>query len=83
MALAYGVESRQVTGRGNWFDNERYDIRAVSRRGVPEPEDFDPVALRGFVNRVLATRFNLEIYVNQQCQHPCGPRALETTDATR
>ena len=61
----------------------RYDIRAVSRRGVPTPEDFDPVALRGFVNRVFAVRFNLEIYVNQQCQHPCGPRALEASDATR
>jgi bla regulator protein BlaR1 len=83
VALAYGVESRQVTGRGNWFDNERYDIRAVSRRSVPTPEDFDPVALRGFVNRVFAARFNLEIYVNQRCQHPCGPRALEASDATR
>ena len=83
VALAYGVESRQVTGRGNWFDHERYDIRAVSRRGVPEPGNFDPVALRGFVNRVFASRFNLEIYVNQQCQHPCGPRALEASDATR
>ncbi|HET9475503.1 MAG TPA: M56 family metallopeptidase, partial [Steroidobacteraceae bacterium] len=83
VAMAYGVESRQVTGRGSWFDHERYDIRAVSRVGVPQPEDFDPVALRGFVNRVLAARFNLEIHVNQQCQHPCGPRALEASDATR
>ena len=49
----------------------------------PRPTDFDPVALRGFVNRVLAARFDLEIYVNQQCQHPCGPRALETADAAR
>jgi len=80
VALAYGVDSRRVTGRGNWFDSERYDIRAVSHRGVPTPEDFDPVALRGFVNRVFAARFNLEIYLNQQCQHPCGPRALEATE---
>ena len=32
-----------ITGRGNWFDNERYDIRAVTRRRlVSEPERFDP-----------------------------------------
>jgi hypothetical protein len=35
------------------------------------------------VNKLLATHFNLEIYVNQECQHPCGPRALALADNTR
>jgi len=76
IALAYEVDSSQVRSRGGWLDSPRYDIRAVSRGEVREPEDFEPGALRAMVNKLLAERFDFEVHVNQQCQDPCGPRAL-------
>jgi len=75
VAMAYGVEEHQVTGGGNWLDSPRYDFRAVATRPVPEPEEFQPAALRGLVNKLLGSRFDLEIHVNQQCQAPCGREA--------
>jgi len=75
IALAYEVDSRQVKGSG-WLDSPRYDFRAALPADLREPDDFDPAALRAMVNRLLAERFDLEIHVNQQCQEPCGPRAL-------
>lgn len=78
VALAYGVRTHQVKGRGDWLDAPRFDITAALPEAVSDPEDFDPVALQALANRLLAQRFNIEIHVNRQCQHPCGPRALES-----
>ena len=64
VALAYGVRKAEVMGGGNWLDDARYDIRAVVPGTVAEPEDFDPLALRGLVNKLLASRFDLEIRVH-------------------
>jgi bla regulator protein blaR1 len=69
VAAAYGVPSWQVEGSGEWLDSPRYDIHALV--AVNEPEDFHPFALRGLVNKLLSSRFDLEIYVNQECQAPC------------
>jgi beta-lactamase regulating signal transducer with metallopeptidase domain len=70
VALSYGVHLADVTG-GTWLDSSRYDIHIQVRDGVADPENFDPVALRGVVNRLLASRFDLQIHVNQRCQEPC------------
>jgi beta-lactamase regulating signal transducer with metallopeptidase domain len=80
IALAYDVDGKVISGGGGLLDEARYDIRATVAGGVSEPEQFDPAALRAVVTRLLATKFNLELHVNHQCQYPCGPRALETTD---
>ena len=63
---------------GEWLDSPRYDIRAL----VPTSRSANPktsirFALRGLVNKLLASRFDLEIYVNQECQGPCGRTARE------
>ena len=71
VALAYGVPRTAVTG-GDWLDNSRYDIRIEVPDPVTDPEHFDPAALRGVVNKLLASRFDLQVHVNQRCQHPCG-----------
>ena len=76
IALAYGVKRWEVYG-GPWLDSPRYDILAVAQTPVSAAEDFDPEALRGLVARLLASRFDLEIHVNDRCQEPCGPRALD------
>jgi len=81
VALAYGVEGHQISGRGEWFDGDRYDIIATLHDDMRDPETFSPLALRTSVNRLLASRFNIEIRVNQQCQYPCGWRALEASDS--
>jgi uncharacterized protein (TIGR03435 family) len=77
VAVAYGVPSWQVEGSGEWLDSPRYDIRALVPVAVTEPEDLHPFALRGLVNKLLASRFDLEIYVNQECQGPCGRTARQ------
>ena len=83
IALAYGVETHVIQGGGEMLDSPRYDIRAAVDGGVTDPEEFEPLALRGAVNKLLAQRFNLELHVNQRCQDPCGPRALAMTDNRR
>jgi uncharacterized protein (TIGR03435 family) len=83
VALAYGVEPFRVTGGGIWLDDVRYDVRAIVGQGVSEPEDFEPTALRGVVTRLLGSRFDLEIHVNQQCQQPCGRDAAALAVAAR
>jgi hypothetical protein len=60
-----------VTG-GTWLDNSRYDIRIQLRDPVADPDHFDPAALRGVVNKLLGSRFDLQIHVNHRCQDPCG-----------
>src|SRR4029453_8965752 len=71
IALSYGVERWQVRGNFQWLDALRYDIRAVTRDPVSEPDELDPYALRDLTARLLAARFDLEIHVNRQCQAPC------------
>jgi beta-lactamase regulating signal transducer with metallopeptidase domain len=72
VALAYGVRPWQVEGSGDWLDTGRYDIRARVPAAVSEPDRLHPFALRGLVNKLLSSRFDLEIYVNQECQTRCG-----------
>jgi bla regulator protein BlaR1 len=76
VALVYGLRSSQIQGESWWKDSVRYDVRLTTDQPVSDPESLDPSALRGAVTRLLAERFNLEIYVNQSCQEPCGPLAL-------
>jgi hypothetical protein len=71
VALAYGVNMMDVNG-GVWLDSSRYDIHVQLRDPVADPANFDPSALRGVVNKLLASRFDLQIHVNQRCQEPCG-----------
>ena len=83
IALAYGVERWQVSGNGQWLDSLRYDIRAVTRDPVSEPEELDPYALRYLTAKLLASRFDLEIHVNRQCQAPCGRYSLPAANPTQ
>jgi bla regulator protein BlaR1 len=83
IALAYGVERWQVSGNGQWLDTLRYDIRAVTHDPVSEPDELDPFALRDLTAKLLATRFDLEIHVNRQCQSPCGRYATTAANTTQ
>jgi len=83
IALAYGVEWWRIRGNSEWLDSPRYDIRAVARDPVSEPEAFDPNALRDLTTKLLASRFDLEIHVNRQCQSPCGRYALAAANPTQ
>ena len=76
VALAYGVESRQVTGRGNWFDHERYDIRAVSRRGVPEPEELRSRRIARLRQSRIGGAFQ-----SRNLRQPAMPASLRTARA--
>lgn len=71
VAMSYGVRLVNVSG-ATWLDGARYDIRIEVPAPVADPERFDPVALRGVVNKLLASRFDLQVHVNQRCQEPCG-----------
>jgi uncharacterized protein (TIGR03435 family) len=83
IALSYGVDRWQVSGNGQWLDSLRYDIRAVTRDPVSEPEELDPYALRDLTAKLLAARFDLEIHVNRQCQSPCGRYAVTAANTTQ
>jgi beta-lactamase regulating signal transducer with metallopeptidase domain len=76
VAAAYDVRLTNVTGGGEWLDSPRYEIRAELPGKLADPDEFDPRALRVVVNKLLASRFDLEIHVNQRCQEPCGRDAL-------
>jgi hypothetical protein len=80
IALAYGVDRWEVNG-GPWLDSARYDVRAVANAPVSNPDDFQPYALRGLVAHLLASRFELEIHVNQRCQTPCGKNGLAASNS--
>jgi hypothetical protein len=76
-ALAYGVNRFFVRGKHfkhgdeeDWLIDQRYDARIDAT--VVEPGNFDTYALRHAITRELATNFGLEIYVNSDCQDPCG-----------
>jgi beta-lactamase regulating signal transducer with metallopeptidase domain len=81
VAAAYDVKTMNVTGGGDWLDSPRYEIRAELPGSLADPDEFDPRALRGVVNKLLASRFDLQIVVNQRCQEPCGREALTANDA--
>ncbi len=65
VALAYDVAPSQVTGGGVWLDMPRYDFRVEVPGGVSQPDDLEPLALRGLVNKLLASRFDLQIRASQ------------------
>jgi hypothetical protein len=76
-AIAYGVNRFFVRGdhfRENddedWLIDSRHDVHIAGR--VLEPDDFDSYALRHVITRTLSLGFGMEIYVNNQCQDPCG-----------
>ena len=76
-ALSYGVTGGYVWSdhfaeRGNedWFTDARYDVRITGK--IQDPARFDTFALRIPVTRMLAQKYRLEIYVESQCQPPCG-----------
>jgi hypothetical protein len=81
IAIVYGVNSYSVwadqmyqpdeNGKvDSWLLSPRYDVRAEAP--IREPGNFDAYALRRPVSRLLADQFGLEIYVNGDCQPPCG-----------
>ncbi len=66
VAYAYDVRPVEVTGGGAWLDDRRYDIRAEIEDAIDDPDDLDPLALRGLVNKLLASRFDLDIQVHDR-----------------
>lgn len=88
VAIAYGVKRHAVitpqmysgwdsAGR-SWMHWPRYDIRIQAP--VPQPRDFDPYALRQNLTKALSEQFGLEIYLNGDCQPPCGNYHLALAD---
>jgi len=71
VAFVYGVRTSQVTG-GPWLDDLRYDIRVVARDPLADPDALDPYALRELTNKLLASQFDFQVYLNRHCQAPCG-----------
>jgi beta-lactamase regulating signal transducer with metallopeptidase domain len=81
IALVYGVRRVEVAGGSAGLDSPRYDIRVDAGSRLGSPDDFDARALQAVLPKLLATRFYLELHVNQRCQQPCGPRALQANAA--
>ena len=76
-AMAYGVNRFFVRGKHfreeddvDWLVDSRHDVHIDGP--VIEAEKFDTYALRHAITRELARTFGLEIYVNSECQKPCG-----------
>jgi hypothetical protein len=46
IAIAYGVERWRVVGGPEWLDSPRYDLRALSKVPVSDPENLDLLALQ-------------------------------------
>jgi uncharacterized protein (TIGR03435 family) len=88
VAIAYGVKRHAVitpqmysgvdSAERSWLHWPRYDIRIQAR--VPKPRDFDPYALRQNLTKALSEQFGLEIYLNGDCQPPCGNYHLALAD---
>jgi hypothetical protein len=77
LGLAYGVHPYYVrtdhfheAGQPDWLRGPRYDVRVVGP--VREPGRFDAYALREAISSLLAQQFGLTIFLNNQCQPPCG-----------
>jgi beta-lactamase regulating signal transducer with metallopeptidase domain len=64
VAVSYGVKKANVNG-GLWLDSSRYDIRVELHDPVADADEFDPTALRGMVNKLLASRFDLQVQIRQ------------------
>jgi hypothetical protein len=88
VAIAYGVKRHAVissqmysgmesAGR-SWLHWPRYDVRVQAQ--VPKPRDFDSYALRQNLTKALSEQFGLEIYLNGDCQPPCGNYHLALAD---
>ena len=54
----------------DWLVDSRHDVHIEGP--VIEAGKFDTYALRHVITRELARTFGLEIYVNSECQKPCG-----------
>ena len=88
VAIVYGVKRHAVitpqmmvqgeSAARSWLHWPRYDVRVET--AVPEPRDFEPYALRQGLTKLLAVEFGLEIYVNGDCQPPCGNYHLALAD---
>jgi hypothetical protein len=88
VAIAYGVNRYSVispqmmhqgdTASRSWIHWPRYDVSVAA--AVPEPREFEPYALRQGLTRMLSEKFGLEIYVNGDCQPPCGNYHLALAD---
>ncbi|MEO8019072.1 MAG: hypothetical protein ABI769_14765 [Pseudomonadota bacterium] len=88
VALAYGISyfsvySDQMNSEhdpeaNSWLLTPLYDLRATA--AIPEPEDFDPYALRQGVTKLLAERFGLQLEMNGDCQPPCGVYGMPMSD---
>lgn len=83
-ALAYGVHPYFVrgnhfvaSGQEDWLTGSRHDVFVTAV--IHEPERFDSYALRQPLTRLLADEFGLEIYVNGDCQPPCGRWGMALT----
>jgi hypothetical protein len=83
--MAYGVNRFFVrgdhfyeSGETDWLIDVRYDISIAGT--VREPGYFDTYALRRPVTRMLAEHHGLEIYVNSECQPPCGRYGVAMRD---
>ena len=88
VAIAYGVKRHAVitpqmysgmesAGR-SWMHWPRYDVRIQAN--VPVPQEFDSYALRQNLTKALSEQFGLEIYLNGDCQPPCGNYHLALAD---
>ena len=62
----------------SWLVSPRYDLRIRAR--IVEPDDFDAYALQGRITQYLAERFWLELYINGECQPPCGKDGVAMPD---
>ncbi len=83
--IAYGVNRFFVRGdhfieegEEDWLTGARYDLRIAGR--IRDPQRFDTYALRAPVTKWLAERHGLEIYVNSECQPPCGRYGVAMPD---
>jgi hypothetical protein len=75
VAMSYDVDIVRMAINDRWLDAARYDIDVRANSAMTDAKRFDPLALQGVVNKLIASRFDLEIHVNQRCQDPCGRRA--------
>jgi beta-lactamase regulating signal transducer with metallopeptidase domain len=64
VAAAYDVNPKSVWGEEDGLDSIRYELRAESNVPFADPERLDPRVLRGVVNKLLTSRFHLQILVN-------------------
>ena len=75
VAAAYDVSPTNISGGDDWLDSRRYEVRAESSASFADPDRLDPRVLRGMVNKLLVSRFDLLIAVNG--------KVVPTSDAPR